>query len=334
MINLPTENSIIKNLSKKKVIVLGDLFLDEYISGYSNRISPEAPVPVVNFQSIKTNLGGAGNVVVNLSSLNLEVIPVSILGFDNISNEIEKFLKKKKITMEGIIKDRNYVGIKKTRVMVRNNQIVRIDYEKINEDLSLKHFIRIKKFINEQINSLDFVIISDYGKGFCDKKIVKFVIKLCKSRKIKILIDPRKKLGDYSIYQNADYISPNFGELRTIFPNLKDEDKEIMQKAKKLLKQFSINNIIVTRGSKGITFIDNKKFKHLDSDAKEVFDVSGAGDTVIATFSSCLALGLNPIKSLKISNKCAGSVVSKLGTHPIDLNDFINFYLEEIRKSK
>ena len=96
MINLPTENSIIKNLSKKKVIVLGDLFLDEYISGYSNRISPEAPVPVVNFQSIKTNLGGAGNVVVNLSSLNLEVIPVSILGFDNISNEIEKFLKKKK----------------------------------------------------------------------------------------------------------------------------------------------------------------------------------------------------------------------------------------------
>ena len=123
MINLPTENSIIKNLSKKKVIVLGDLFLDEYISGYSNRISPEAPVPVVNFQSIKTNLGGAGNVVVNLSSLNLEVIPVSILGFDNISNEIEKFLKKKKITKEGIIKDRNYVGIKKL-IDNNNHQII------------------------------------------------------------------------------------------------------------------------------------------------------------------------------------------------------------------
>ena len=133
------KKDIKKALSKKKVIVIGDLFLDEYIYGYSNRISPEAPVPVVNFENIKTNLGGAGNVVANLANLNLEVIPISILGFDNISNKIEKFLNKKKISTKGIIKDQNYTGIKKTRVMVKNNQIVRIDYENIKEDIALKY---------------------------------------------------------------------------------------------------------------------------------------------------------------------------------------------------
>ncbi len=331
---LSTKSSVIKNLSRKKVIILGDLFLDEYIFGSSNRISPEAPVPVVNFENIKINLGGAGNVVENLSNLNLEVIPVSILGFDNISNKIEKLLEKKKISTKGIIKDKNYNGIKKTRIMVKNNQLVRVDYENINHDISIKYFKKIKKFISEKINSLDFVIISDYGKGFCAKKIVKFVIKICNSKKVKVLIDPRKKLGDYSIYRNANYISPNLGELRSIFPNLKDENKDIMNKCKKLIKQLSIKNIIVTRGSKGISFVDQNKFKNLDSDAKEVFDVSGAGDTVIATFSCCLALGLNAIKSLKISNKCAGSVISKIGTQPIELNNFINFYLKENENSK
>tara|TARA_Y100001970_G_C14238237_1_gene863246 strand:- start:266 stop:1270 length:1005 start_codon:yes stop_codon:yes gene_type:complete len=327
------KKDIKKALSKKKVIVIGDLFLDEYIYGYSNRISPEAPVPVVNFENIKTNLGGAGNVVANLANLNLEVIPISILGFDNISNKIEKFLNKKKISTKGIIKDQNYTGIKKTRVMVKNNQIVRIDYENIKEDISLKYLKKIKKFINKKINSIDFVIISDYGKGFCAKKIVKFVIKLCKSNKVKVLIDPRKKLGDYSTYRNADYISPNLGELRSIYPSLRDENEEIKNKCKELMKKISVKNIIVTRGSKGISFVNQSKFKHLDSDAKEVFDVSGAGDTVISTFSCSLALGLDEISSLKISNKCAGSVISKIGTQPVELNSFVNFYLNENENS-
>jgi len=329
MNNLANKQDILKNLSKKKVIVMGDLFIDEYIFGLTNRISPEAPVPVVNFKNSKINLGGAGNVIANLSNLNLNVIPISIIGTDSTSDKIENFLNKRKISTKGIFKDKKYNGIKKTRVMVKNYQIVRIDYENINENITIHYFNKIKKFINQNISNLDFLIISDYGKGFCDKKIVKYVIKLCKKKGVKVLIDPRKKLGDYSIYRNADYISPNLGELRSIFPNLKDENKEIMKSCKKLLNKLNIKNIIVTRGSKGISFIDKNNFKNLDSDAREVFDVSGAGDTVIATFSTCLALGLSATQSLKISNKCAGSVISKIGTQPIEINDFVNYLLKK-----
>ena len=325
------KKQVINKLKNKKILVLGDFFLDEYLYGSSERLSPEAPAPVINYASNNFNLGGAGNVISNLSNLFINVIPIGFIGKDLISKRILKLIKlKKNIRTDGLIFDKKFEAIKKTRIMIQNTQIARLDYEKINFNLSEKHFAKIKSKINKNLKNANLVLISDYGKGFLNSKIIKYVIASSKKLKIKTLIDPRKKINVYSSYSKVNYITPNLNELRNIFPDLIDENKHIFKACKKISKTYNLKKILVTRGSKGISYFDGKNCRHYNSEAKQVFDVSGAGDTVISTFSACLMLGLTEVESIKIANICAGYVVSLKGTQPIIFDNFYKYIKENL----
>lgn len=296
--------------------------LDSFLSGTCNRLSPEAPVPIINYQNEEINLGGMGNVLVNLTNLGINVIPVSILGKDKISKQILKLLKNLNINTSNIIIDKSYKGILKKRLVIKNQHIARIDYEKIDFNISEKYLERLKMNLKKIIIRSDLIIISDYGKGFLNEKIIQFVINLANKFKIQTIVDPRKMNNDYSIYKDCTYITPNLNELRNIYPSIKNTDKDVNNSSSKLLKKFNFKNILVTRGEMGISLLSKKLIKNFKSTAKEVFDVSGAGDTVVAVLAACILMKKSLIDFIRIANLCAGYVISLRGTKPINLVKF------------
>lgn len=313
-------------LKKKKILLLGDFLLDSFLFGTCNRLSPEAPVPIINYENEEINLGGAGNVLVNLINLGVKVTPVSILGKDQTSREILKLLKNLKVNTSNIIIDKNYEGILKKRLVIKNQHVARIDYEKIDLEICKKYKKKIKKNLEKIIFKSDLIVLSDYGKGFLIKEITQFVIRLANKLKIDTIVDPRKMSNDYSIYNYCTYITPNLNELRNIFPFIKNTNKDVNNASSKLLKKFKFKNVLVTRGEMGISLFNKKVIKNFKSSAKEVFDVSGAGDTVVAVLAACILMKKNLIDSIKISNLCAGYVISLRGTKPINLIKFKEFY--------
>jgi D-beta-D-heptose 7-phosphate kinase/D-beta-D-heptose 1-phosphate adenosyltransferase len=318
--------TLVNKLKKKKVLLLGDFILDEFLFGVSERISPEAPVPVIIPQESDFSLGGAGNVLSNLSNLGVDIIPLGILGTDSISKKIFYFLKKKKINFKNFIIDKKYKGIRKKRIVVRNQHIARLDYELINFQIPIKYEKKIKtKIFNLIKKKCDIVIISDYGKGNLTDDVIKYTIETANKFEIPIIVDPRKKNNDYSIYSNATFITPNLNELRNIFPSLSNEHLEIMKAAEVLKNKYLIKNILVTRGEYGISFYSDYFKTHVKSVAKEVYDVSGAGDTVVATLAICILLKINIKKAIKLMNLCAGYVISFRGTKPITYDQFEKF---------
>ena len=314
-----------KKLKNDKILLLGDFFLDEFLFGESDRISPEAPVPVIRPRESEFSLGGAGNVLVNLNNLGANVIPVGILGTDSISKKILSIIKKKKITAKNFIIDKNSNGILKKRIIIKNQHIARLDYENINFELTRKYEKKIKSINLDLVKNCKLIIISDYGKGNLTDEIIKYTIKIANNSKIPTIVDPRKKNNNYSIYGQASFVTPNMEELRAAFPNVKNDHFEIMKVADILKKNYLIKNILITRGEHGISLCSDKFKHHFKSTAKEVYDVSGAGDTVIAILSTCILLKMNIKKIIKLANLCAGYVISFRGTKPITKKQFIKF---------
>jgi len=312
----------INKLKSKKILLLGDFFLDEFLIGECERISPEAPVPVVKHANSNFNLGGAGNVLSNLNNLGINIIPLGILGTDLISKKIFKILKEKKISTKYFIVDNQYSGILKKRIIVKNHHIARIDYENLNFQLSFKYEKKIKAKISALIKKCNLLVISDYGKGSLNDNIIKFSIKSANKLKIPSVVDPRKKNNDYYAYSRASFVTPNLEELRNIFPNLLNDNLEIITACKIIKKKNQIKNILVTRGEKGITLLNNKLKFHSIATTKEIFDVSGAGDTVVAVLSAGILLKMDIKKIIKLSNLCAGHVISLRGTVPITIDKF------------
>lgn len=309
-------------LKNKKILLLGDFFLDEFLIGDCERISPESPVPVIKPINSIFSLGGSGNVLSNISNLGINIIPLGILGTDFVSKKIFKFLSNKNISLKNFIVDNKYSGILKKRIVVKNQHIARIDYENLNFQLSVKYEKKIKAKILELIKKCDLVVISDYGKGNLNNNIINFSIKTANKLKIPSIIDPRKKNNDFSIYSGASFITPNLEELRNIFPNLLNNDLEIIKASKIIKTKNKIKNILVTRGEKGITLLNDKLKFHSTSVAKDVFDVSGAGDTIVAVLSAGILLKMDIKKIVKLANLCAGYVISLRGTVPITLAKF------------
>lgn len=319
-------NSFFNNLKRKKILLLGDFFLDEFLYGTCNRVSPEAPVPIINYTHSNFNIGGAGNVNINLANLKAKVVPITILGKDNISRKIYDILLRHKISTKNIIRNSNYLGILKKRIAVKNQHIARIDYEKDQINSIKISFKSLKLLITEQIKKCDLLLISDYGKGVLNDELIKYSIQLANDLKIISVVDPRKKNNDYSCYSGATFITPNLNEIRNIYPEIENIDKSIIEGCRKIKKNFLIENIIVTRGEKGVSFFNKNYKKHIKSFAREVYDVSGAGDTLISCFVVGILGGLDIIKSLKLANLSAGYVVSLAGTQPITLKKFKQFY--------
>jgi len=307
----------LKLLSKSNILVFGDVMLDRYVSGSVDRVSPEAPVPVLKPIKEEIRLGGAANVALNLSSLGSKVSLIGISGKDSSSAQIFNLLKENKIKNE-IVKS-NLPTITKLRLLSSKQQLLRVDNE---EEFTKEDWNSAKKRFDRSIalTSNNLLIISDYGKGTL-QDIPGLIKKAKKSNKI-VLVDP--KGNNFSKYKGADVITPNFSEFIGEVGAVKSE-REVTEKAKSLIKSLKLGALLVTRGPEGMTLFNKEKGNVVRSDfptqAQEVFDVSGAGDTVIASVAAALSTGLDMTSAVKLANVAAGIVVGKSGTATASLSE-------------
>ncbi|MDX1957021.1 MAG: D-glycero-beta-D-manno-heptose-7-phosphate kinase [Leptospiraceae bacterium] len=307
----------------KKIIVLGDIILDKYYLGNVKRISPEAPVPVVEVKDIEVTLGGAANVVNNLSALNVESILCGRVGRDESAKILNSILEEKKIGMELVYS--NEPTTTKIRVVGGRQQICRIDFETIIElEKNSQAELFEKIFTNY---SLGAIVISDYGKGVCTEEFCELIIKKANQKSIPVFIDPKK--NDWNCYRNSFMITPNLKELSDyVAKEISNDDTIIEQYGRKVLEKLNLQNLLITRSEKGMSLLTQKETHHVNATAKEVFDVSGAGDTVIAVIAACISSGKNPLESAKIANFAGGIVVGKFGTTPIyysEIKDLVSW---------
>jgi len=315
----------LKLLSKSNILVFGDVMLDRYVSGSVDRVSPEAPVPVLKPIKEEIRLGGAANVALNLSSLGSTVSLIGISGKDSSFAQISNLLKENKIKNE-IVKS-NLPTITKLRLLSSKQQLLRVDNE---EEFTKEDWNSAKKRFDKSIalNSNNLLIISDYGKGTLQD--IPGLIKKAKTSKKIVLVDPK---GDnFSKYKGADVITPNFSEFIGEVGTVKSE-REITAKAKSLIKSLKLGALLVTRGSEGMTLFNKEKGKVIRSDfptqAQEVFDVSGAGDTVIASVAAALSTGLDMTSAVKLANVAAGIVVGKSGTATASISEIETHFTGE-----
>ncbi len=291
--------------------------LDQYIKGIASRISPEAPVPVVLHSSVENNLGGAGNVAVNLARLGCKTTLLGLVGQDLEAQLINELALSEKI--EGVALATEFPTVTKTRIVANHQQIVRLDREAFFS-LKKKDSQNYFQLAEALIPLHDAIIISDYAKGAISKELMTLINKTAKKHKIPVFVDPKQT--DWKYYGAVQYITPNFGEFKTASQKTIDnEDKSIEKAGAALLKKTGVGHIIITRSEKGMSIISNKETAHFETNAREVFDVSGAGDTVIATFAACIAQKYSIQEAAKMSNIAAGIVVGKEGTTPISLKE-------------
>jgi D-beta-D-heptose 7-phosphate kinase/D-beta-D-heptose 1-phosphate adenosyltransferase len=303
------------NFKNARVLVVGDLMLDRYYFGSVTRISPEAPVPVARITSTNDTLGGAGNVANNLVHLGASCILIGAIGDDEHGNLIHSKCDSSGIDFRPIRSVSS--TIVKIRVFGEHQQIVRVDFEDpLFIDSSSKN--ELFKTFDTVLDEVSIVVISDYGKGFCTPGLCSHIIENARKRGLNVLVDP--KGNDWNKYRNASIITPNIKELSDISgTQIENEDSSICQKGSKILALYSLEQLLVTRSEKGMSLLDQSNCSHFPTEAKQVFDVSGAGDTVMATLAASMAAGNDIVTSTRLANKAAGIVCGKVGTAPIEL---------------
>ena len=319
-----------------KVLCVGDLILDHYVHGNIDRISPEAPIPILKANDRNYNiLGGCGNVAKNICSANNKCHLISIVGNDDDGLKLKDIMKKIKNLTSSIIVDPDRCTTKKTRYVCENQQILRVDKEMENP-ISSAIELKIIKLLKKKINDCNVIVLSDYNKGVLTNNLIKKIIKITRDHKKILIVDPKKK--DFSVYAGATFITPNLKELKeatnTIGITTKNnEDNLVLKLSKKIIDKFDFKAVITTRSSNGISVVtDVGRFFHLPSEAKEVFDVSGAGDTVLAYLSSSISKGHSLESSIKTSNVAAGLAVAKFGTSVVSMDEIDN--IKQIKNNK
>ena len=306
-------------ISACKILVVGDVMLDKYYFGEVTRISPEAPVPIAHVLEVRETLGGAANVAHNLALLGCQTSIIGQIGRDNHGEIFLSKLKSLGVNFSGMI-ETSKPTTTKIRVISGHQQMIRLDFEDATEisaaDELLKNF-------SEQLPNVDAVIISDYGKGVCTKKICREIIGACRAQKKSVVVDPK---GDnWQKYFDASFITPNLKEFNAVLPKkIPNVDAEIENSARKIIDEFNLRGLIVTRSAKGLSLVDGEKISHIKARAQEVFDVSGAGDTVIAVFALALAGNLNSEAAAYLANVAAGVVVAKVGTYAVNRDELLS----------
>ena len=319
--------SIISKFNKTKILVVGDLILDQYIWGSVDRISPEAPVPVVWANTRTYVPGGAANVANNISSLGGKVTLVGVIGNDDHAKILTQELKKRNIDTKGIFTASNRHTILKSRVIAGHQQVVRVDWED-RDPLSVGLNNKIISFIEKNIVGYDALIIEDYGKGVINKQLLEDLISLAHANKKIITVDPKE--DHFEFYRKVTSITPNRKELENAIRNLKVKDmenkfklnsdrlftdKDINLAALQIMDYLELESILVTLGEQGMKLFEKgARTTHIPTKAQAVFDVSGAGDTVISTFTLGLSTGAKKLEAAYIANYAAGIVVGKIGT--------------------
>ena len=322
----------IKSFDESSILVVGDLMLDEFIWGKVSRISPEAPVPVVQVTRESVMPGGASNVAHNIQALGGKVYIAGVIGNDSSGTLLMKELEKRDINTGGVIRDKKRPTILKTRVIAHHQQVVRIDKE-ISENIAGNIIEQILTFAREVIENIEALIIEDYGKGVVVPSLIKELIELAKKHKKIIAIDPKE--NHFSLYKNATAITPNHYEAARAVGIKVEDNTPIEEIGKKLLKQLNSEVVIMTLGENGMcVFEKSGKTTKIPTVAQDVYDVSGAGDTVISAYTLAVASGARNIEAAHIANCAAGIVVGKIGIAVTTQKELINKIQKEIKRKK
>ena len=294
------------NFNSCKILIVGDVMLDKYYFGKVERISPEAPVPIVNIVNEESRLGGASNVANNITSLGGQATLCGAIGHDFFGKEIERMARQKKIKT-GFVKTEQPT-ITKARIIGGRQQIS----EKAREDLQT----RLASLLQEHPT----LIISDYGKGMITEELCTYLIKTAKLHGARVIVDPKGK--NWEKYAGADLITPNVKELGDVIGHpVKNNDPEITEAALEIIHRYGLSALLVTRSEQGMSLISNQNILHLPTHSQEVFDVSGAGDTVVAALSLALIQGQEITEAMRIANVAAGIVVQKIGTATLSIEE-------------
>lgn len=299
---------------KIRLAVVGDLMLDHYISGAVNRISPEAPVPVVRFENESYSLGGSGNVARNLKGLGVQVSLISAVGVDEWGSMLLRLAGEAGIDMSGVARSADAPTTVKTRILGGSNkQMLRIDRELYREPDGAVMGLIGQKIQSELENGADAVIISDYGKGFCSPETCALTLSLCRGAGVPVFVDPKGR--DWAKYSGAYAVTPNIKEISDAAGcDVANTDDCVVSAARTLLAKYNLGHILVTRSDKGATLVGGGGFYHERCGGKEVYDVSGAGDTMIAVAAAFAAGGVPLRQSVTAANAAAQLVIQKFGT--------------------
>lgn len=319
----------IKNFHKARVIVVGDFILDQFVWGSVDRISPEAPVPVVSVERESYMPGGSLNVANNIRTMGGVVYPSGVVGRDLEGRMLLKAMRREGIDTEGVVYDAGRRTSLKTRIIAHSQQVVRFDREKIGS-IPKTDLAKIKSFFKKRIKDADVIIVEDYGKGVIQPELLKEITQLANKLKVPIIVDPKEE--HFSYYTGVTAITPNrkeaFGAIDVIGTSNKKLSNADVGKA--LLKKLKLQSVLMTLGEDGMALFEkNGTVTHIPTAAREVYDVSGAGDTVIATLGLALAVGATMKDAARLSNLAAGIAVAKLGTSTVSVKELTDALEQE-----
>jgi len=312
----------IDRFPRARVIVIGDIIMDEYIWGDVSRISPEAPVPVVDVEHETKTLGGASNVIYNMATLGARPVLCGVIGDDRTGRQILNKVDQMGLKTDGMVVEPGHPTSIKTRIVAHNQQVVRFDRES-KKNIGPESIEKILDFIGKNLDTIDAIVISDYGKGVISAPLMKGLrdlVRQASEGSIIIAVDP--KTGNFEYYHEVDVITPNHHEAGSYCGFEIYDDDTLTQAGRKMLDELKCRSVLITQGKDGVTLFENGgEITHIPTVAKKVFDVTGAGDTVIGTFSLGLASGLDLKSAAVLSNFAAGIVVGEVGTSTVSAEE-------------
>ncbi|HJQ25648.1 MAG TPA: D-glycero-beta-D-manno-heptose-7-phosphate kinase [Blastocatellia bacterium] len=312
---------LVARFADRRIVVLGDLMLDEFIWGRVRRISPEAPVPVVEVERQTLVLGGAGNVAANLVALGAQAVPVGVAGADTNADRLRAALGEVGIASDGVVVDPARTTTLKTRIIAHNQQVVRADREsrapiaQAIEEAIIAHFTRA-------LDGADAVVVSDYNKGLLTPGVLRATLATARARDIAVCLDPKTR--SFANYQPVTVITPNNQEAAEAAGIAIEDEASLIEAGRRLLDAIDCRAVLVTRGEEGMAlFTEGGEVTHIATVAREVYDVTGAGDTVIATLGLALAAGASFAEAAILANHAAGVVVGKVGTATVTRDELL-----------
>lgn len=312
---------IINFFHNKNVLVIGDCMMDQWVWGKVDRISPEAPVPVVDVDSYSFTPGGACNVVNNLCALGAKVSLAGVVGSDFIGKKLKRDLRHRGVDIKGIIEDKRRPTTLKTRIVAHSQQVVRADYEKKSK-ISPEACKCLIKFLDNKLKNLDIIIVSDYNKGVITLELMRELIARCREYKVKIIAGPKPENID--LFKEVAIVSFNQKEASTVCGFPINSEKSLLKAGKQILRNLKSEGVLITRGEKGMILFDwQGNVSNISALTSQVYDVSGAGDTVLSVLSLGLAAGAKLCESALLANYAASIVVKKVGTATLTSQELI-----------
>jgi D-beta-D-heptose 7-phosphate kinase/D-beta-D-heptose 1-phosphate adenosyltransferase len=311
----------IRQFREQQVLVLGDIILDQFIWGDVERISPEAPVPVVVVRREEYRLGGAGNVAVNIRALGGRPILVGVISNDPAGEKIQHEMERLTLPNTGLMLDLGRPTIVKTRIIASHQQVCRVDRESL-QPMSMELFKKAHQFIQKYLAKTHALLVSDYGKGFINQRLLSNILPMAQRAGKIVAVDPKSR--SFAMYRPATILTPNKKEAEAASGIPIHDDQSLKQAAEAILAGTKVENLLITRGEEGMSLFRPTGYsRHIPAFAREVFDVTGAGDTVIATLTLAMCAGANPEEAAILANSAAGIVVGKLGTACVTPDELI-----------